>query len=179
MKKDIELAEYANHIVAAIPKGVLVTTRHGDRVNSMTIGWGTLGTMWSRPVFIVYIREGRYTRELLDASREFTVNVPYGEGSAKKITAYCGAHSGRDVDKARELGLTLVDSDLVAAPGIAELPLTLECKVLYRQLIDRNEVPEDIRKAMYPEDVPGTNPMCNRDYHVAYFGQIVKSCLLS
>ena len=127
-------------------------------VASMTIGWGTLGVDWSMPVFIAFIREGRYTRELLDASREFTVNVPCGPFD-RKILGYCGSHSGRDVDKAAALGLTLVPGELVGAPAIRELPLTLECKVLYRQLQDRAEIPASIRSRMYPEDVDGSQPM--------------------
>ncbi|HIV99675.1 MAG TPA: flavin reductase family protein [Candidatus Desulfovibrio intestinipullorum] len=178
MKKEIQPFEYAKEITSAIGHGILVTTKNGDRVNTMTIGWGTLGVMWSLPMFMIYIREGRFTREQLDASGEFTVNIPWGSQSAKKITAYCGSRSGRDFDKIKDMGLTLVESDLVGAPGIAELPLTLECKVLYRQLLDKNAVPEDIRKTMYPENVDSSNPMANRDYHVAYFGKILKAYII-
>jgi len=177
MKREIQVFDYAKEIVSAIPRGVLLTTKSGETVDSMTIGWGTLGVDWSMPVFIAFIREGRYTRELLDASREFTVNVPCGPFD-RKILGYCGSHSGRDVDKAAALGLTLVPGELVGAPAIRELPLTLECKVLYRQLQDRAEIPASIRSRMYPEDVDGSQPMENRDYHVAYYGQIVKAYIL-
>ena len=37
------------------------------------------------------------------------------------------------MDKIAELGLTLENPEVVAAPGIRELPLTLECKVRYIQ----------------------------------------------
>lgn len=177
MKQEIPVFDYAKEITQALPKGVLLTTRVQDKVNSMTIGWGTLGVVWGEPVFIVFVREGRFTREQLDASGEFTVNIPYGSYD-RKIIGYCGAHSGRDTDKIRDLGLTLVDADLVKAPAIRELPLTLECRVLYRQLQDRNAIPEEIREAMYPEDVDSSNPMANRDYHVAYYGKILKAYLL-
>jgi len=177
MKQEIDVFDYAKEITRAIPGGVLLTTRSGEQLNSMTIGWGALGVEWGEPIFIVFVREGRFTRKLLDESMEFTVNLPYGEYD-KRIVGYCGSHSGRDVNKAKELGLTLVESDEVGAPGILELPLTLECKVLYCQKQDRNAVPESIRKAMYPEDVDGTNPGANRDYHVAYYGKIVKAYLL-
>ena len=43
------------------------------------------------------------------------------------------------------MNLTLIESDDVKPPAIKEFPLTLECKVLYRQLQDRNLIPEDIR----------------------------------
>lgn len=177
MKQEIEVFDYAKEIVSAIPKGVLLTTQNGDRVNTMTIGWGTLGVEWGLPVFVAFIREGRFTREMLDESGEFTVNVPYGAFD-QKILGYCGTKTGRDTDKIRDMGLTLTESDLVNAPGIRELPLTLECRVLYRQLQDRNAIPPSIREKMYPENVGSDAPGANGDYHIAYYGQIVKAYII-
>ena len=54
-KRTIEVTDYANEILKAVPKGALLTTKAGDKVNVMTIGWGTLGTTWYRPVFVAYI----------------------------------------------------------------------------------------------------------------------------
>ncbi len=177
MKQEIEVFDYAKEIVSAIPKGVLLTTKAGGKVNAMTIGWGTLGVEWGMPIFVAFVREGRFTREQLDASMEFTINVPYGDFD-KKILGYCGTRSGRDTDKAADLQLTLVESDLVNAPGIRELPLTLECRVLYRQLQDKDSIPAFIREKMYPENLDSSNPGANRDYHIAYYGQIVKAYLI-
>lgn len=57
-KRNIKIEDYANDIVKALPKGNLLTTK-ADKVNSMAIGWGTIGTNWVKPVFAVYVREGR------------------------------------------------------------------------------------------------------------------------
>ena len=108
---------------------------------------------------------------------EFTINVPYGDFD-KKILGYCGTRSGRDTDKISDLNLTLVDPEIIKTPGIKELPLTLECKVLYRQMQDKNAIPEFIREKMYPEDVDSSAPGANRDYHIAYYGQIVKAYII-
>ena len=177
MKQEIEVFDYAKEIVSAIPKGVLLTTRVEDKVNTMTIGWGPLGVEWGLPIFVAFVREGRFTREQLDASMEFTVNVPYGDFD-KKILGYCGTKTGRDTDKIGDMNLTLVESELVKVPGIRELPLTLECKVLYRQLQEKDSIPEFIREKMYPENLDSSNPGANRDYHVAYYGQIVKAYII-
>ena len=177
MKKEINVFDYAKEITGAIGNEILLTTKNGDKINSMTIGWGTLGIEWGVPIFTVFVREGRFTREQLDAGMEFTINVPYGEYD-KKITGYCGSRTGRNINKLADLGVTLEESCEVQAPGIKELPLTLECKVLYRQLQDKNAVPEYIRKSMYPENVDGSSPMANGDYHVAYYGQIVKAYII-
>lgn len=68
--------------------------------------------------------------------------------------------------------------EVVGAPAIKEFPLTLECRVLYRQLQDADQIPADIRAEMYPQDVPSTNPMANRDHHIMFHGEIVDAYLL-
>ena len=111
MKKKINVFDYAGDIMKALDKGVLITTKADGKVDSMTLGWGTLGIDWSLPVFTAYIRKSRFTKEQLEKNPEFTVNVPYGAFDPK-ILGVCGSKSGRDMDKAKELGLTLVDPDL-------------------------------------------------------------------
>ena len=177
MKKEINAFDYAKEIVSSIGKGILLTTKSGEKVNTMTIGWGTLGVEWGKPIFIAFVREGRFTRQMLDESMEFTVNVPLGKVD-RNILGCCGTKSGRDTDKVKDLGLTLEASELVGAPGIRELPLTLECKVIYRQLQDRSAIPEDIRVRNYPEDADSSAPGANRDYHIAYYGEIVKAYII-
>ena len=173
MKKTVDAFEYAGHICKAMKKGILLTTKAGEKVNTMTIGWGKIGIEWNRPVFIAYVRETRYTREMLEKNGEFTVNIPMGEIDSR-ILGHCGRTSGRDTDKIRDLGLTLVDSDKVTVPGILELPLTLECKVIYQQKQDLTALPESILDRFYPElDNTGF-----RDYHIAYYGEIVNATVL-
>lgn len=173
MKKIVDPFDYAGHICKALKKGILLTTRAGEQVNTMTIGWGKLGIEWNKPVFIAYVRETRYTREMLEKNPEFTVNIPMGEMDSR-ILAHCGRTSGRDTDKIRDLQLTLADSDKVSVPGILELPLTLECRVIYQQKQDLSALPRDILDRFYPElDEAGF-----RDYHIAYYGEIVNAAVL-
>lgn len=173
MKKQVDAFDYAGLICKAMKKGVLLTTKAGDTVNTMTIGWGKIGIEWNRPVFIAYVRETRYTKQLLEAAGEFTVNIPVGDADSR-ILGYCGTKSGRDTDKIADLSLTLVDSDKVQAPGIRELPLTLECKVIYKQKQDLEQLPESIIERFYPVvDESGF-----RDYHIAYYGEIVNAYLI-
>ncbi len=94
-KRMIDVSDYANRIMKSFRPGVLITTKAGEKINSMVIGWGTLGVIWERPVFIAYVRDCRYTREMLDKNPEFTINVPMGSFD-KKILAVCGTKSGRD-----------------------------------------------------------------------------------
>ncbi len=176
MKKKINLADYAQQITEALPRGILLCTG-GDKFNAMVIGWGALGTCWSVPVFTVYVRESRYTKSQLDKTGEFTISIPLG-GPDAEINRVCGSLSGRDTDKAKEAGLTLEPGETVAVSAVREYPLTLECKVLYVQTQDLARLPEDIRERMYPQHVDGSFPMANRDPHTMYIGQITGAYII-
>lgn len=171
-RKKIDAFDYAGEILRALPGGILLTTQAGSRRNTMTIGWGTLGIEWGLPMFTAFVRESRYTRELLDENPEFTVNVPHGPVD-RKILSFCGSKSGRDVDKFKALGLTPAEPEAVSVPGIAQLPLTLECRVVYRQLQPEDLLPPAQIPRFYPQGPDGA-----RDLHVAYYGQIVGAYLL-
>lgn len=173
MKRNISLWEEAGYILDAVGKGVLLTTAAEGKVNTMTIGWGTLGIQWKKPIFIAFVRESRYTKELLDRNPEFTVNIPYGEYD-KSILSVCGTRSGRDMDKIKELGLTLEEGETVSVPGIRQLPLTLECKVIYRQDQDPEAINEENTLRYYPKE----GPEQKGDYHTAYYGQITAAYIL-
>lgn len=170
MKKHIDVFDYAGTICKAMPRGILLTTKSGDEVNTMTIGWGTVGIEWGKPVFVAYVRESRHTRKLLDESGAFTVNIPLGEVD-KGIIALCGTKSGRDLNKIEALNLTLEDPETIHVPGIRELPLTLECRVLFRNVQDESRLPEPIRSRFYT----GGN---TEDFHIAYYAEILSAYII-
>ena len=173
----IDPLEYAGTIAKALDPGVLLTTRAKGRANTMTIGWGTIGVEWGRPVFIAFVRSHRFTHQLLEESGEFTVNVPVGSFD-KGILGLCGTRTGRSCDKFALAELTAVPGQKVAAPAIAQLPLTLECKVLYRQHQDAAAIPPAIREKYHPRDVEPDFHGRNRDFHTAYYGEIVSAYIL-
>ena len=177
MKKHVETFDYAGTICKEMKKGILLTTKVDDKVNTMTIGWGKIGIEWGKPIFIAYVRESRYTKTMLEQPGEFTVNIPMGEVD-KKILGYCGTKSGRNTDKIADMGLTLEEGESITVPGIKELPLTLECKVIYKQKQDLAAIPEEILARYYPQDVDGSAPGSNRDYHIAYYGEIVNTYII-
>lgn len=171
MKKQINPFDYAGVFAEKMKKGILLTTKANDNLNTMTIGWGTIGIEWGRPMFVAYVRESRYTRELLDQNPEFTVNCPLDETSAK-ILGFCGTKSGRDIDKFKEMALHTEQPEAIGVPGICEFPLTLECKVVYRNPQPTDGLPQQILDRYYPE-VNGF-----RDYHIAYYGEIVAAYII-
>ena len=171
MKKIIDPFDYAGEFAKHMGRGILLTTKGACGVNTMTIGWGTIGIEWGRPMFVAYVRESRFTHELLDANPEFTVNCPVGEIDGK-ILGFCGTKSGRDVDKIKELGLNLEEPINISVPGIKELPLTLECKVVYRNPQPVENLPDVILDRYYPEKDG------KRDFHYAYYGEIASAYII-
>ena len=172
MKREVNVWDYAGHIMKNIGKGILLTTAADGQVNTMTIGWGMIGVQWAKPIFIAFVRESRYTKQLLEKNGEFTVNVPLSPVD-KNVIAVCGTKSGREVDKFSQLGLTAEPGQTVSVPGIKELPLTLECKVIYKQ----DQAPEAIApehiQRFYAKDTKNEN-----DFHTAYYGEITAAYII-
>ncbi len=177
MKKHIQVWDYANEIMSALQRGVLLTTKAGEQVNTMTVSWGTLGIDWAKPVFTVFVRENRFTRELLEQNPEFTINIPYGSFD-KKILGICGTKTGRDGNKLDAAGLTLEAPEVISVPAIRELPLTLECRVIYKQAQDPQAITEENKRKFYPQNVDSSFHSANKDYHTAYYGEIVAAYLI-
>lgn len=172
MKKEINVWDYAGHIMEHIGAGILLTTKADGQVDTMTIGWGTVGVQWGKPIFIAFVRESRYTKQLLEANGEFTVNIPLGEVD-KNILAVCGTKSGRDVDKIAQLGLELEEGKTVSVPAIRQLPLTLECKVIYKQDQDPAAIFPDYDARYYAKGTRNEG-----DYHTAYYGEITAAYIV-
>ena len=66
-KRTVEVKEVANVVNEKLKKGIFLTSKSGDKVNSMVIGWGHIGRVWERPVFIAYVCTSRYTICLYDS----------------------------------------------------------------------------------------------------------------
>ena len=142
--------------------GLLLTSIGLDgRYNVMTIGWGLVGRLWREPVFMVAVRPSRYTFKLIEETNEFTVNVPV-DGMDETV-AYCGRVSGRDFDKIKESGMTIMDGKRVKSPMIYSCIAHFECKVMGRSKAVPELLSENVQKTYYPSG----------DYHTLYFGRIL------
>lgn len=138
--------------------GLLVA---GHPPNPMTIGWGTIGIIWGKPVFQVYVRPTRYTYGLMQHSEEFT--VCFFRNKFKKELAVCGTRSGRDTDKMSQCGFHPDKGILVRAPYIREASFHYECRIIHRHPLDPETLDRKIVKRYYPL----------KDYHMVYYGEIV------
>ena len=106
---------------------VLVTcVDPNGKPNMITLAWA--GVVCSDPPMLgLGIRPHRYSYGLIEASREFVVNIPTVE--ILKETDFCGVVSGKDVDKFSETGLTTEAAEKVKPPLIRECPVNIECIV--------------------------------------------------
>lgn len=106
---------------------VLVSVSDKDgRDNILTVAWA--GTVCTNPPMVsISVRPERYSYGMLRETGEFVINL-----TTEKLayaTDYCGVKSGREEDKFQNLGLTKLASREVKAPGIAESPVNIECRV--------------------------------------------------
>ena len=165
-RKKIELDSFNTDIFKILNKGWMLLTS-GDagigKANTMTVSWGFRGTIWFKPVVIVAVRPQRYTREFMEKYDNFTIcSLPEDK---KEALSFCGAHSGRDVDKIKECGLTVIPSEYISSPGFAEAELIIECRVIYQNdLNGENFLDKKIISQCYPES----------DFHRTYFGEVMK-----
>ncbi len=144
MKRDIQWDEGAKHLREAFAQGgaFIVAVDSNGVSNPMTIGWGQVGVVWSRPVFTALVRVSRYTHECLRSADTFTINVPL-PGELKDELIFCGTKSGRDLDKAAECGLTMVSGKAVETPIIEECALHYECRIVARTQQERTDFSSD------------------------------------
>jgi flavin reductase (DIM6/NTAB) family NADH-FMN oxidoreductase RutF len=87
------------------------------------------------PLIACAIGRGAYSLSLIERTQDFVVNVP--PKALEPKVYYCGFHSGYDVDKFKETGLTPQPARRVQAPIIAECVAWMECTV--RQEIETGD----------------------------------------
>ena len=148
-----------------LSKGAFLTTKSGNKINTMVIGWGNLGVMWRLPIFSVMVRQNRFTYELIEKSHEFTVTIPYGDVS--HLIPVCGERSGRDIDKLAACGLKTLKGQKIATP-VLDLPgMHFECSVVYARLMGKEHLNKALEELWYNKEPD--------DYHMFYFGEILDS----
>lgn len=155
---------YADDMLKQFPKGVFLTVKDDNKINTMTIGWGSIGIVWGKPTFVAMIRPSRYTYELLEKTGEFTISVPKFN-TMKKELIFCGKKSGRDFDKIKECNLEISEGKEMDVPTINGCEIFYECKVVYKEELKSDRMPQKLMSDYYSSD----------DIHTMYYGQIVTS----
>ena len=137
----------------------LLTAGNKDAYNTMTIGWGGIGTMWGKPAVTVYVRTSRHTLGFVDKNETFTLS--WFDDSYKKDLGILGKESGRDGDKVAKTSLT--PKFLEDGVTFEQANKTLVCKKMYRHEMDLDAMSEDLREKWYSTDT----------VHVMYIAEVV------
>lgn len=138
----------------------LLTAGTEGHYNSMTIGWGALGTVWNKDILTVYVRPDRYTWAFMKEYPTFTVS--FFPESCREALSIMGRLSGRDGDKVAAAGLT---------------PRFLERGVTFREASETFVCEKIYMAPMAYEDVP---PVAQRIYqngiepHWIIMGEVVE-----
>ena len=143
-------------------KTPLLTAGSREKYNTMTVSWGSLGTLWSVPASTVYVRPQRYSHEFMDSSDYYTLS--FFSDEYRKAMEFCGSNSGRTVDKAEKCGLTVAYTE-EGAPYFEEAELVLVCKKMYHQDFDPKGFCYERLSGLY----------ANQDYHTMYVGEVVQA----
>jgi len=104
----------------------LIASAARGRTNVMAADW-VMPIDFEPPLIAVVLASGTLTRELVDQSREFTLNLP----TAAMVDAVhaVGRVSGNDVDKVARYELTTSPASRVSAPFVEGCVGWLECRV--------------------------------------------------
>lgn len=141
-------------------KWALLSAGTKDGHNTMTISWGGMGTLWSKPVVTVYVKPCRYTYKFMNDNDYFTVS--FYPADKKPALMLMGSKSGRDIDKDSAAGLTV--RDLEKAVTYEEAEVTLLCRKIYWQDMDTERMPADVVKTHYSVEEP----------HRLFIGEVVQ-----
>lgn len=138
----------------------LLTSGDENGYNTMTASWGGMGFIWRKNVFTTVVRPTRHTYDYMEKNDLFTVSF-YSEKERPALN-FCGSHSGRDFDKAKETGLT--PYFIEGTTAFEEAEMIFICKKLYSQSMDENGFYDKSCFAQYNGEA----------LHKTYVGEIIK-----
>ena len=112
---------------------VLVTSAHGNQVNIMAAAWN-MPLDFDPPRIAIVIDKNTFTRELIEASGSFAINVPCCMQADMVVKV--GSSSGRELlskkvdNKFSEFNLTTFAATQIKAPLLEGCVAWLECKII-------------------------------------------------
>jgi len=160
MRKEVELFDVLHKTLDKLAgDGILLVA--GDPPNPMTIGWATVGHIWSKRIITVMVRPVRHTYTLMESVKDFSVCIlPHQYRDALNI---CGTRSGRNTNKFAICELTIEKCIRADAFFIAEATIHFECRIVHEHLLDPAALDPGIIKRYYPM----------KDFHMVYYGEIL------
>ena len=127
MKQPVAVPLAKSYLLLNYGPAVLVTSAHGGRHNVMAASW-VMPVDFDPPKVALVIDESNLSRELIEASGEFALNIPC-KAQVEQVFAI-GSLSGRDGDKFARIGLQTFPAEKIAAPLVSGCVAWLECKLM-------------------------------------------------
>ncbi len=158
VKKDIYKEEKMNPFNLIGKKWFLITSGDESGYNTMTASWGQMGILWNKPVITAFVRPNRKTFEFMENNEYFTIS--FFSEDYRSALSFCGSHSGRDCDKAKETGLNPMFIDGTTA--FEEAEMVLVCRKVYTDALEENGFFDKSFLSFYDKD----------PYHKAFTGEI-------
>lgn len=119
------LTKYTGELLLTPCPTVLVTSKHGDIENVLTISWAGIAS--SHPEYVtISVNPKRFSYFLIAESKKFCISIP-GSDLIDTID-FCGNSSGRDTDKFLACGLSkrYIDGYVL----IEQCPIHILCNVV-------------------------------------------------
>lgn len=134
----------------------LIVCEENKEDNAMTISWGNIGILWSKPILSVFVRNTRYTKHMLDHSDKFS--CCFFDKKYQNELTYCGTVSRKDEDKITKCNFTRERYQNVLY--IKEAKITFILKKIYQvDLPISDSTIQDIKKH-YKENECHTQYIC-------------------
>ena len=132
-----------------------------ERYNSLTLGWGATGVLWSRPSAIVYIRENRYSFRFFEENPIFVLSW-YPEQHLTALYKVFGRKSGRDTDKEKLSGFTPVETPDGGVTYLQAEKVVI-CRKVLRQRVPGEFMPKEMQKRLNSDGL----------VHIQYTGEVL------
>ncbi len=145
---------------------IIIASSNGSKVNITAAAWGGVGYFWDKRLVFIVVRKNRYTREMLDASGEFSVSF-VDQQEFRGALKYLSLVSGRDEDKVAGAGMNIGYYEGI--PYVEEAGEVLVCKIVFRQELDKaGFLEESFAEKFYKNE---------DDVHILYAGELKKILL--
>lgn len=138
---------------------MLICGGNQEKFNMMTASWGGLGHLYNKPVSFCFINPTRYTFHLMENNNTYT--LCFFTETYRELLNYCGSHSGKEVNKVKESGLTPIFTPSKSV-AFSEAWMIIECKKLVGQQFNKETVFDSEALEKWGENL-----------HKMYIGEII------
>lgn len=140
---------------------MLITASEGDKINAMTASWGGVGVLWGKNAAFIFVRDSRYTKELIDRSDHFSLT--FFDNSHKSDLKYFGMVTGRREDKIKTAKMNV--NYYKDIPFIDEGNFVICCrKMSATPILPEQFLDSEIQEKWYADG----------DLHTMYVGEIIQ-----